>query len=244
VRRAALVLAALALTGCETSAEKSAKLERVAKHEAAEAKRRRTLAQQGLSITRESTKVTVAATATLHSSEGTAAVVTLRNLTATALRDVPIQVSVKNVGGATIYTNRTSGLAAALLSVPLVPAHGSTTWIDDQVQATGATSVSARVGEGEAVSAAIPQIAIERTHLVDNETSGFEAEGVLANHSTVSQRELVVYATASRRGKVVAAGRAVIPEAAAGASTRFQVFFIGSPQAAQLKLSAAPSTFG
>ncbi len=50
MRRAALVLVALALTGCETTAEKSARLERQAKLAANGA-----LAQKGLSITREST---------------------------------------------------------------------------------------------------------------------------------------------------------------------------------------------
>jgi hypothetical protein len=251
VRRAALVLVALAcalegtLSGCETSAEKSAKLEKVAKREAAVAKRHEELVQKGLSITHESTKIRVSATAVVHSSEGTAAVVTLRNLSATAQRDVPIAIAVKSASGATIYTNRISGLASALVSVPLLPAHGTTTWIDDQIEAAGTpATVSARVGEGEPVTGAVPKLSVQGAHLLNDEASGLEDEGTVANHSAVAQRELVLYAVARRAGRIVAAGRALIPQVAAGGSARFQVFFIASPQGAQLELSAPASTVG
>jgi hypothetical protein len=257
VRRAALACAlqgmpaalacalAVALTGCETSAEKSAQLEKVAKREAAVTKRHLALVQRGLSIEHASTKIRVSATAVVHSPEGTAAVVTLRNLTATAQRDVPIEIAVKSAGGATIYTNRISGLASALVSVPLLPAHATTMWIDDQIEAAGVpASVSARVGEGEPVTGAIPTLSVQGAHLLNDEASGFEDEGTLANRSTIPQREPVLYAVARRAGRIVAAGRAVIPLLAAGGSSRFQVFFIGSPQGAQLELSARASTTG
>jgi hypothetical protein len=241
VRRAALVLIALALTGCETSAEKSAKLERAAKLEA----KRTAVAARGLTITKPSDKVAVLAASALKSSEGAAVVVTLHNRSNVALHDVPIEITVKGSGGATIYTNDAPGLAAALVSVPLLRAHATTNWIDDQVQATGTPkSVSAKVGEGEAVAGAIPRLVVEGAHLVSDETSGPEAEGSVVNHSAVGQHELVVYALARRAGRAVAAGRAVIPQAEAGSSTRFQVFFIGDPRGAQLEVSAAPTTFG
>jgi hypothetical protein len=245
VRAAALVLVALALTACESSQEENAKLEKIAKREAAEARLHHTPGQRGLAITRPSTKVRVIGTAVLHSSEGTAAVVTLHNLSAATLIDVPIEIAVENARGAAIYTNDTPGLATALVSVALLRAHGDTTWIDDQVQAAGVpASVSARIGEGEQVTGAVPRLSVEAAHLVEDSTSGIEAEGRLVNSSAVSQRELVVYATARRAGKIVAAGRAQIPQAEAGTSTSFQVFFIGNPKGAQLEVSAPPSTFG
>jgi hypothetical protein len=185
----------------------------------------------------------VSATAVLHSSEGTAAVVTLHNMTSTTLRDIPILITVRDASGAAIYSNDTPGLASALVAVPLLPAHGTTTWIDDQVQAAGApASVSTKVGEGEPVTGAIPRLDVEGAHLAQG-TSGIEAEGKLVNSSSVSQRELVLYAIARRAGRIVAAGRALIPQAEAGTSTRFQVFFIGNPIGAQLEVSAPPSTF-
>ncbi len=241
MRRAALVLAALALTGCETSAEKSAKLEKQAKLAAKHA----ALAARGLTIAKVSSKVKVLAASALSSPEGAAAVVTLHNLSSTTLRMVPIEITIKGTGGATLYSNDTPGLAATLVSVPLVAAHATTSWVDDQVQAAGAPkSVSAKVGEGEAVTGAAPRLEVQGTHLVRDEASGPETEGSIVNRSSVAQRELVVYAVARRAGRVVAAGRAVIPQAAAGSSTHFQVFFIGDPRGAQLEVNAPPTTFG
>ncbi len=244
MRAAALVLAALALTACESSQEENAKLEKIAKREAAEARRHGILAKRGLSIRRQSTRVTVSATAVLHSSEGTAAVVTLRNRSSTTLRDIPIEITVRDASRASIYSNDTPGLASALVAVPLLGAHGSTTWIDDQVQAAGTpASVSVKVGEGEPVTGTVPRLDVRSAHLTHG-ASSTEAEGKLVNSSAVSQRELVLYAVARRAGRIVAAGRALIPQAEAGTSTSFQVFFIGNPQGAQIEVSAPPSTFG
>jgi hypothetical protein len=129
--------------------------------------------------------------------------------------------------------------------VPLLGAHATTSWIDDQVQATGALlSTKAKVGEGEAITGAVPTLVVEGAHLANSETNGPEAEGSVVNHSAVAQRELVVYAIARRAGRTVAAGRAVLPQAEPGSSTRFQLFFIGDPRGAQLEVSAPPTTFG
>jgi hypothetical protein len=243
VRRAAALacallgtLAALALTGCETTAEKSAKLERVAKRQA----QSRVRVQQALTVTRPSSKVAVTSTAVLHSSEGTAAVVTLHNLSATSLRALPIQITVKDAAGASLYTNAIPGLATSLASVALVPAHATTTWIDDQVQASGAPSgVVAKVGEGQQVTGAIPQIAVEGAHLSEG-----GVEGTVVNRSRVAQRELVLDVLVRRGGAIVAAGRAVVSQAEPNGSTRFQAFLIGSPRGGRLEVSALASTVG
>jgi len=241
VRLAALVLAALALTACESSQEKSAKLERTAKL----ATKHASLTAAGLAVAEPSTKVKVLDASLLSSSEGAAALVTLHNLSSVALRKLPIEITIKGAGGATLYSNHASGLATSLVSVPLLAPHATTTWIDDQVPSVGAPKgVSAEVGEGEPVTGAPPSLAVQGAHLVRGEKSGPEAEGSVVNHSSVAQRELVVYALARRGGRVVAAGRAVITQAEAGSSTHFQVFFIGNPRGAQLEVSVPPTTFG
>jgi len=232
-RAAALALAALALVGCETTQEKSAKLEKVAKTQA----RARTRAQQRLQVTRPSTRIAVLATQVLQSSEGAAALVTVRNDSATTMRAVPIQITVLDAHGASLYTNATLGLAASLTSLALLPAHATETWIDDQVQAAGAAaSVRARVGEGAPVSGAVPQLAVEGARLSEG-----EVEGSVVNRSPVSQRELVVDAIVRRAGRIVAAGRAVVPQIEAGGSTHFQAFLIGSAQGGRLEV-LAPAT--
>jgi hypothetical protein len=240
VRRAALVLAVLAITGCESNQERSAKLEKAAKQREGEAAQRRQLAQRALTITRESDKVKVTATAIVRGSEGAAAVVTLRNVSATALRDIPIQITVRDARGASIYTNAIPGLSPTLLSAALIPAHGAMTWIDDQVQGTGTpVSVSAKVGEGAPVTGAIPKLSVEGAHLAEA-----QAEGNLVNHSGVSQQELVIYGVARRGGKIVAAGRALLPADSSGTSTPFQIFFVGNPRGAQLGITAPATTAG
>lgn len=240
MRLVALALAALALTACESNQQRSAKLEKAAALHKGDAARRRALAQQALRITRPSTKVKVIATAVVSSREGTAAVVTLHNISNTPIRDVPVQITVRDAHGKPIYKNDIAGLAATLLSVALVPAHGVLTWIDDQVQANGKpTSVSAAVGEGTAVTGTIPALAVTGTRLSES-----QAEGNLVNHSSVDQQELVVDAVARRAGRIVAAGRAVVAQAPASASTPIQIFFVGDPRGATLEVSAPATTPG
>ena len=238
MRYVALVLVALALTGCETTAEKSAKLEK-------QAKRVTLVKQKGLSIGRQSTVVKVASATIVHGSEGAAAVLTLRNSSSRALREVPIAISVKDGGGASLYTNDVPGLASTLTSAALLPAHGRITWIDDQIQASAtAKSVSAKIGEGAPVAGTLPQIEITGAHLYEDPANGTGAEGTVTNGSRVTQQELVVYAVARRGGRIVAAGRAVVASLPAGSSVPVQVFFVGDPKGAQLELSAPPTTLG
>jgi hypothetical protein len=234
------VLAVLAITGCESNQERSAKLEKAAKQREGEAAQRRQLAQRALTITHESNKVKVTATAIVRGSEAAAAVITLRNVSGTALRDIPIQITVRDAQGASVYTNAIPGLSPTLLSAALLPAHGVITWIDDQVQATGTpVSVSAKIGEGTPVTGAIPKLSVEGAHLSET-----QAEGNLLNHSSVSQQELVIYGVARRGGKIVAAGRALLPVDSAGTSSPFQLFFVGNPSGAQLEITAPATTAG
>ncbi len=235
-----LALVALALTACESNQERSAKLEKAAAVHKGQAARQRALAQRALIITRRSAKVKVTATAAVKGAEGAAAIVTLHNISGTSLRDVPIQITVSNARGAPVYKNNIPGLSTTLVSVALVPAHGTLTWIDDQVQATGVpASVSAEVGEGTPSAGAIPQLSVQSLHLSEQ-----QLEGNLVNHSAVTQQELVIDALARRSGTVVAAGRAVIAEAAAGASTPFQIFFVGNPSGAKLGVTVVATSPG
>ena len=231
------VLVALALTGCETTAEKSARLERAA--------RPASLTQRGLSIARQSTLVSVLASAVVHSSEGALAAVTLRNSSAHALSSVPIAITVKYAGGQTLFSNDAPGLEPSLVSVGSLAAHGVVTWIDDQLPAAGApASVSVRIGEAPAVVGSLPRIDVAGVHQIEDPSNGLGAAGTIVNGSRIAQRSLVVSVIATRAGRIIAGGRAVLPEVAAGASVPFQVFFIGDPRGARLQASAPPTTFG
>ncbi len=240
MRRAALVLVALALTACESNLQRSAKIEKTVKAHAHEIAAREAQAQRALTITKLSTKVKVTATAVVHDSEGAAAIVTLRNDSGVSLRDVPIQIDVENTQGASVYRNDTAGTSTTLVSAALLPAHATLTWIDDQVQATGVpASVVARVGEGTPSTEPIPHMSIQGAHL--SEASA--AEGSIVNDSGVTQQELVIDAVARKGATIVAAGRAVLPSAGAGA-TPFQLYLVGVPAGARLEYSALATTPG
>ncbi len=234
-----LALAALALggclTACESSQEKSAQLERVAKRERAQSAQRRVLARRALSITHPSRLVTVTATDVVHSAEGAAAVITLHNGASTTLGRVPIEITVRDAAGATIYTNATPGLSAQLTSVPLVGAHATTTWVEAQLPASPVpASVTAKVGEGEPVNEAIPHLEVTGVRLNEG-----EAEGSLVNHSHTGAREVTLDAIARRGGAIVAVGSAIVTQAEAGASAHFQAALIGDPRGARVEVSVA-----
>jgi len=238
-RSVALALAALALaltlSGCETTQEESAKLEKTAKHFA--------LAHRGLTITRASTQVHVSAATVLHSSEGAAAAVTVTNTSSHALHSVPIAITVRSSGGQTVYQNNAPGLEAGLTSISSLPAHGTVTWVDDQVPTAGVpASVSAIVGEAQSAGGPEPRIEVQGLHLAEAATG--EASGTVRNRSGTTQQHLVVYMTARRGGGILAAGRAVLGEVAAGASVPFQAFLVGVPAGAKLEASAPASTPG
>ena len=237
-----LALCALALGGCESSQEKSARIEKQVKLEEA---RHPVSVARGLTIAHASTRVEVLATQVLHSAEGTAAVVTVRDNSAHALRDIPIAVTVKDAAGHILFQNNAPGLEAGLTSIPLLAPHAQFTWVDDQVQITGGggapTTVSALVGEAPAAPASPPPIGLAGVHATE-EAGGAGAAGTVHNTSGVAQRDLVVYGVARRGGQIVAAGRAVLSEVGAHSSSAFQVLFIGSAAGAELEMSAPPST--
>jgi hypothetical protein len=242
VKLVALVLAALALTACESNQERSAKLEQAAKRHEHEVRQQQALAQRALEITRVSTKIKVTSSAVVHSAQGAAAVLTLRNSSGVTLRDVPIQINVLDSHGTSVFKNDSAGTSATLVSAALVPAHSVITWIDDQVDASGGVParVLATVGEGKPTAGAVSQLQVHGAHLAE----AGEAEGSVANHSRVDQQELVVYAVARRGTTVVAAGRAVLADVAAGSSTPFQVYFVGDPADAQVLYSVPATSAG
>jgi hypothetical protein len=228
---------AVSLSACETTAEKSAKFEQAAHHTR--------LAEKGLTITEPSSDVRVLSATIVRGHEGNAAVITLHNTSSHALRAVPIAITVKDAHGATLFQNNTAGLEPALTSLGSLAAHGQgATWIDDQILTSGTpASVSATVGESPSVSGTLPRIEARSVHA--SEEGGTEgAAGTVHNGSSVTQQNLVVYVLARRAGRVVAAGRAVLPEVGAGASLPFQAFLQGDPSGARLEASAPATTFG
>jgi hypothetical protein len=230
---AALAILALAVgtAGCESTQEKSAKLEKVAKHEH--------LALQGVTVTKQSPEVRVLGTDVIHGKEGSAVVVRLRDSSSKPILAAPIAIAARDARGKTIYQNNAPGEDESLTKVSLQPG-SEAVWIDDQVHGEGVpASASVKVGEGNHPAGTPPKLSVEGLH------AGAEgsAEGSVKNESSKTQTNLVVFVLARKGGRIAAAGRAVLPEVLPGASDPFQVYFVGDASGAQLQASAPPTAY-
>ena len=148
----------LVSSGCQTTAEKSAELRKLQKHEV--------LAVTGVSVKSENPSVKVLYSAVVGSQEGaTAIVVGMRNTSSHALRLAPIEVTAKDAKGSVVYQNTGPGLQPSLTSVSLLEPGRDTVWVDDQVQATGvARTATALVGAAK-VASTIPKLTVSGAQL-------------------------------------------------------------------------------
>jgi hypothetical protein len=228
---------AVALYGCESTQERSADLQRKAKHDV--------LAAHSVAVTKESPSVKVLQSTVIHSSSQSAVVVALRNTSTHTLENAPIELTVRDAHGSVLYQNNASGLESSLSTVSLLLPGQETIWVDDQVTASGVpASASALVGEGAQASGSIPRLSISGTHQSAEAGAETTLSGGVTNHSQTTQQNLVVYAVARRGGKIVAAGRAVLPEVPPkGTNVPFQIYFAGDPGGAQIQTSAPATTF-
>ena len=149
LRALCVVAVALAFSGCETTAEKSAALQRQAKHQK--------LAFAGVHVTRENPSIHVISSTVVQSSVGTAVVVELRNTSSHTLENAPIEIAVRDEHGSVLFKNDQPGAEPSLVRVSVLAPGATTMWVDDQVQTTGApTSASALVGEATRASGRAP----------------------------------------------------------------------------------------
>lgn len=238
IRRGALallVLPLLAVSACESTQAKSARLQREGGA--------RLAAERGLDVRSQNPDVKVLATAVVHDENGTAVTVVLRNLARRPLGRVPVAIDVRGGDGRTVYANDIPGLDPSLVEATGIPAGGELLWVNDQVAANGAPkAVDALVGrERGTAPRELPRIEAGAPRLATDSVTGVEAIGRVTNRSQVDQRRLVVSVVARRGGRVVAAGRAIVARLAAGKSAPYHVFFIGDPRGAQLAVAAPPT---
>lgn len=222
------------LAGCESTQDKSARLE---------AQGKGLLAEEGVSVSKRTPHVRVLATDVLQDGNGAAAIVKLRNVSRRTLWQLPIAIDVRGSGRRSVFRNDQPGLEPTLAHVPLLRPGETFTWVNDQVAATGSTrSVVAKVGAGKAIGASrLPRVDLSPAHLEQDPVSGVAVVGIASNRSKVELRKLVVFAVAWRGTRAVAAGRAQIPRLRPGKRARFHAFLIGNPRGAHVELEAPPS---
>jgi hypothetical protein len=239
VRSAALLCllaasAPLALSACESTADRSARIGREG--------RRKVQATGRLEI-RPNGDVSVGRAAVVRGAGGAvAAAVELRNRSGRAQADVPVLIDVRDAHGASIYRNDTVGLQPALQRLALVRGHASAWWVNDQLLGARAPrSVKVRVGAGGRSGAAAPRIALQAVHFEGDATGRF-LTGVVVNPLHTTLRGLAIFGVALRGRRVVAAGRALVPRlppAGTRKKTTFRLFFVGDPRGARVSLTVA-----
>jgi hypothetical protein len=208
---AVAMLAALALSACETTQDESARLGRELGHQRANPGTTR--------IGAASHTVRVVRRALVAGSPAAAAV-ELANTSATDEAAIPVAITVRDAKGAVVYRNDTRGIETSIQQLAFLPAHTTAWWVDNEVLTTGrsASSVSARAGAGTGTGARRGAAAIS-VHGVTASDSfpGPHVDVTLHNGGSVAQSQLAVYAVAQRGGRVIGAGRALVASLAAGA---------------------------
>jgi hypothetical protein len=223
--------------GCESTQDKSAKLEAQGAGLAKVEQIKIGAANQALDVTGKTL---------LTDQYGTALVVGVKNSSPDHQVDVPIAVNVKNAKGRSIYKNNIEGLEHGLIKIPLVEAQDEVWWVNDQVLITDkAKSADVTIGKSDAAAPRdLPEIEISEPKLEIDPVSGINATGEITNRSDVEQIDLLVYAVATKGGKVVAAGRGLIPKLKTDGKPEFyNVYFIGDPRGADVEVFAPPSNF-
>lgn len=228
-----VVAGAVAAGGCESTQDKAAKLA---------ASSGEAFTQKGLEVTKENPDIEVVDTWALQDENGTAVAVRLRNRSKDRLVEVPIAVDVQDAGGKSLYRNDASGLDPSLVGIAMLRPEEEVTWVNDQVVAAEKPAkVEAKVGEEKRVLAtAEPRITLQQIKQ-ENDPAGTVITGFVMNKSDIDQRDLVVYAAATKGDKVVALGKGQVQRVKPGKRAPFNVFFIGDPEGAKVDL-AVPAT--
>lgn len=222
------------LSACESTEQESAKIGREAQS--------LTAPKGDLQLGRPNHSVHVADATVLSGGGRTAVAVRLTASSKQAQVGVPLIVSVSGTGGKQLYTNSTGELESSLQHIALLRPGQDAWWVDDQVNTTQhATAVKVRVGTGHThSSAAAPRVVVSGVQ-VGAQAGLPTLNATLTNNSSQAQEKLPVFAVALKGGKVTAAGRAIIESLPAHAHKSFQIFLVGNPAGAALKLTVAPT---
>jgi hypothetical protein len=226
----------VSVSACESTEQESAKIGREGQ---------RLVASQGaLKLGAVNHSVRVSEVTLLSSGGRTAVAVRLTGTSTHPQANVPLLVKVTGAHGKLLYTNDGAGLDASLQRVALLAPGHEEWWVNDQVLASQTpTAASAHAGTGTIPrSAAIPEIAVRSVSL--GQQAGLPVlSGTIVSRSAKTQSKVPVFAVAVRGGRIVAAGRAVAESLPARTPTPFQIFLIGNPAGASVKVSALPTAW-
>lgn len=224
----------LLLSGCESTQSQSAEKE---------AEGGDLVKVNKLDIGAENRQIDVVDQVVLSDVNGSAVAVVLKNKGTQGLSDAPIQINVKDAKGRSVFRNNLAGTDPSLLHVPVVKPNSEVYWVHDQVLPIGGkpASVDVSVGEAKPLPPDIPELEVSPPKLQRDPVSGLEVTGTVVNRSDVEQSNLTLFAIGRKNGKIVAAGRGVIPKLKAdGSPASYHIFFIGNPTGSDISVIAPP----
>ncbi len=228
-----LALAGLALGGCETTQDVSARIgERLAREQqAATGLERQGRAPRGVRAGRPTV---------LPSGDAAAVVVEVVNRSGRAWRDLPVAVRVR--GDGVDYTNRTVGLETAQLRIPSLAPGARLWWVNDHLPALRgrARTVRAAVGRGRPIGGALPRVRVSALR-AGREDGRPVVRAVVRNLGRRVVRDLTVFTVALRDGRPVAAGTAKVLELPPGERRDVTTFVVGDPTRGRLVAAAPPA---
>ena len=228
---------AVAATGCESTQDKAARVQK-------ENARRQKLASIPLTVPKTDRRIQVLGTTVLRGKEANAVVVTLRNSSPKAIADIPIAVDVLSPKGRRITTNTAPGTDHWLNHVPLIRPGQTIDWVNDQFDPdTKSVSAKVRVGIGTSVARPYPDANLLKTHYFKDPISGTSFTGKARSNAPVNQERLVVFSVGRQGGRIVSAGRGVVERLRAngGNKSTFTIFYVGAdPKSVQLSTLAPP----
>lgn len=225
----------IALTGCVSTQTKNERL--VLRND-------RTVETEGsVRVAQINRAVAVIGIALVRGREGAVLVVSLRNGTDHPVSDLPISVGITPRHGPRRYLNDTANLGYFDTHLPGLAAGGTLIW----VLPVGRLSLPAGRLFAKVGFARVPSSTSQRTLPWIVATPSAHRAGALAitvaNRSAVPQQQLPVYAVASRAGRYVAAGRAIVGGLRGGARTTVRLHLVGRPTGARIELFAPPTIF-
>jgi hypothetical protein len=232
---AAATTIAVGAAGCETTQELSAKIGRKLGHQSAVAGTTKLGA-----VNRD---VRVLRTAVLSGGGETAVAVELTNTGSQTQTDFPVLLDVLDAAGRTVYRNDTQGIEPSLQQLALLPAHATAWWVDNDLLASGGVPKSVRAAIGASTRSAPASVPTIVTKGVSSSNSfpGPHVSVTVENRSTVAQTQLPVYAVALAGGRVVGAGRGIVPALAAGTGAQVLVPIVGTVSGSTISLTIPPT---
>jgi len=235
---AGCALAALAMSGCDTTQDAAARIK---------VRSERTLAsRKPTRVSKQAKQVAVSDVTLLESGDGTAVAVTLRNRGDEPVNDLPLSVGLRTPDGGREYLNDRKELPYFRTHAPALAAGAVGTWVyTTKERFPDAGSAFAEVGRpaGKPVTVAssVPVLDVGSPKLAGDEPPKVEVE--VSNGVGFVQYDLEVFAWATRRDRIVAAGAAPAGDLEPDETEPVAVRLIGDAKGAELHVSAPPTIY-